>query len=172
MKKGTVRWGVAFFLCALTGLLVWTFWLRSPKTYAERYPNQIGVTKETCECLLNDHKGFFDTLVLSLTSYINETDLHCAIYVDEKGRIDMPKQLRQDDDLVAAIEDIFSDNLFRTNPLHIFVRKTENGFVAIEVLLEYMENACYVSLEYREIGVAFDETRINDYWFWNVFFMI
>lgn len=172
MKSKAFRLGIALLLCAVLAFLIWAFLLRSPKTYAERYPNQIGATKEICECLLNDHEESFDTLVLSLTSYINETDLHCAIYVDEKGRIDMPKQLRQDDDFVAAIEDIFSDNLFRTNPLHIFVRKTENGFVAIEVLLEYMENACYVSLEYREIGVSFDETRINDHWFWNVFFMI
>lgn len=173
MKKRTLQWGVAFFLCAMAGLLIWAFWLRRPKTYMERFPNQVGVSKEVCEQLLNDYEDSFDTLVSSLTSHIAETELdYYHIHVDERGHIDMPKELRGDDDLVTAIKTIHSDDLFRTNPLTIHAQKTKEGFLSISIMLVCIEDDSRGSMVYWEDGIGASEGKINDHWSWNIFLMI
>ncbi len=171
MKKRTLQWGVAFFLCAMAGLLIWAFWLRRPKTYMERFPNQVGVSKEDCENLLNDYEVSFDTLVSSLTSHIVGINMDYSIDVDKRGHMDIPKELCRDVDLVTAIKEIHSDNLFKTNPLTIHAGRGENGLVWIRILL-VSEEKCSVTMVYRESGTGSEKERINDHWFWTVFFAI
>lgn len=151
---------------------MWAFWLHRPRTYSERFPNQVGVSKEVCEHLLNDHGTSFDILVSSLTTYIAKTETDYSIDVDRRGHMDMPQELHRDTDLIAAIKDIYSDDLFRTNPLEIYVEEELDGFVSISILLKFVEDESCVSMEYRENGAGSDEERINDHWFWHILLMI
>ncbi len=173
MKCRAFRLGIALLLCAVLAFLIWAFFLRRPKTYAERYPNQIGVSKEVCEQLLSDYEDSFDTLVSSLTSHIAETELdYYHIRVDERGHIDMPKELRRDDELVTAIKTIHSDDLFRTNPLTIHAQRTKDGVLSLSIMLVCIEDDSRGSMVYWEDGIGTSEGKINDHWSWNVFLMI
>lgn len=172
MKKPRLRFCIALFLCVMVILLTGAFLLRRPATYIERFPNQVGVPKEVCERLLDDYEDSFDTLISSLASHIAKTDLDYSIDVDKRGHIEMPKELRGDANLVAAIKDIHSDDLFRTNPLEIYAYEESDGSVRVSILLKFVEDECCVSMVYREDGTGPDEYRINDDWFWDVFLMV
>ena len=168
MKKRLVLPFLMIILCGVILCLI--IFLVSPKLTTNpekpnRFPNQIRISKEVCKQLLNNHGEAFDTLVIFFSSCVVEYDLKYCIRVSEKGEIEMPSSLNQDMNLIDAINDIYSDDFFRTNPFEIRAFIMEDGDIFIEIMLEYGEG--YTTfMEYRkDIEELRNAEIIDDHWF-------
>lgn len=129
------------------------------------YPKQL--TCSDCEKLLNDHEESFELIVEIANLYLlQHYNFHASF--DENGAIDIDSQLRKNEALISALNDIRSDDMLTNNPFSVSAGTRMDGSVSIRFYL-YESRSTYAGIEYREVDTyAWPkdyEQRIDEHWF-------
>lgn len=122
--------------------------------FSEWYPDQVYLDAEESRAFLARHEQSFNTMITEIGTYREgrNGEIFFVITYDEDGQLDIIDALADSEAFVSAVQEIASDELFRTN------------YFGIQVSYDAIELPLYINEKtYTRSGIVYHWDEIEPY---------
>lgn len=140
-------------------------------TYSEKYPNQIYLNAEECGKFIVQHKETLNSLLAQIKIHVDKYGF-CSVNYDENGILHVSSVLASNESFSSALQDIYSDEIFRTNLFAISAGDTNVEFYLYCNEQNYTRSGIiYYWDEIESCNEPWEE-QIDEHWIWYDYPMI